>query len=392
MMWKVLVISLFFTLCLGIQPSLAEPSVEIDDETTIAEGIDNTVESELKKAQGLKKFVLQGCSDVDLVKLCAMFPDMKSLQVNEGENIKNLAPLAGLKKLEYLGLSDCAATDLSPVADLTGLKTININAAMRDLSWMEKLVNLTMVSVGSENLTSLKGLPKLSQLKHIVISGGAPDDLTPIVEALPNLVTLDLRDMTLPDLTPLTRLSLLENLQLYCTKLKDFSPLARCSKLVKLYYYGTEGADFATLGKLTQVQELEGGMSDLVNIDWIVNLPNLKSFTTFSEAVKDFSPLAKTHLHVLHFLQMDKSGAIDLASVAKIAELKELSLEDMEVTNFESLSACVALEKVTVKQVKGAGDLAALKKLPKIKKLMVDDEMPEAALSGFGPGVEVVKD
>ena len=392
MIWKSLAFALPLSLCLGIQVPLAEPSVEIDDEATISEGIDGKVERELKKASGLKKFVLQECGDADLAKLCALFPDMEDLQVNDGENIRNLAPLAGLKKLRTLGLSDCAATDLSPVAGLTGLTTLHVQAAMRDLAWMEKLVNLTMVTVGSENLTSLKGLPRLPGLTRIVISGGAPNDLTPIVEALPSLENLALRDMTLPDLTPLTKLSMLEDLDLYGSKLKDFSPLAGCPRLVKLNYYGTEGADYATLGKLSQVRELEGGLSKLKDIAWIAHLPNLKSFFMFSEAVQDFSPLAKTHLESLKLWKMSRGAPVDLAHVAGIAGLRELEIHDMEVTRFEALSACTSLQKVTVTDVQGAGDLAALKKLPALKLVVVDEDMPEAALKGFAPGVKVTRD
>lgn len=391
-MLKSLLIALPLSFCLGVQAPLAEPSVEIDDQTVITEGIDGRVENELKKASGLKKFVLQECGDADLAKLCALFPNIEELRVNEGENIKNLAPLAGLKKLRFLGLSDCAATDLSPVGSLTGLTTLNVSAAMSDLRWMEKLVNLTLVTVGSEKLTSLKGLPRLPRLTHIVISGGQPEDLTPIVEALPNVETLALRDMTLPDLAPLAKLPMLENLDLYGSTLKDFSPLAGCPRLVKLNYYATEGADYSTLGKLNKIQELEGGMSRLKDIAWIAALPNLRRFSMFGEAVQDFSPLVKTHLESLKLWKMSEGAPVDLTHVAKIAGLRDLEIHDMEVTNFEALSACTALEKITVTDVKGAGDLAALKKLPGLKKVVVDDDMPETALKGFASGVEVVRE
>ncbi len=392
MMRKSLILAFLLSFCLFVQAPLADPSVEIGDEVTINEGIDGTVENELNKATGLKKFILQECGDADLAKLCALFPNMEALQVNDGENIRNLAPLAGLKKLQTLGLSGCAATDLSPVAGLTGLTTLHVEAAMSDLSWMEKLVNLTMVTVGSEKFNSLKGLPRLPQLTHIVISGGQPEDLTPIVEALPNLKTLALRDMALPDLTPLAKLSMLEHLDLYGSTLKDFSPLVGCPKLVKLNYYGTEAEDYATLGKLINLQELEGGMSKVRDIAWIVNLPKLKLFSMFNEAVLDFSPLAKTHLEFLKLWKMSRGAPMDLTHVAKIAGLRELEIHDMEVTNFGALSACTTLQKITVTDVKGAGDLAAIKKLPKLRKVVVDGDMPVAALKGFASGVEVVKD
>ncbi|MCR5813686.1 MAG: hypothetical protein K6G15_04255 [Desulfovibrio sp.] len=263
---------------------------------------------------------------------------------------------------------------------------------MSDLAWMNKLVNLTMLSVSSENLTSLNGLPYLPELKQIVFSDGAPSDLSPITTALPGLTSLSLRDMKLPDLTPLTKLSALERLDLYGSKVQDFSPLAACQKLVQVNYYGTENADYAALGKLTQLRELEGGMSKLTDIAWIANLPNLKSFVLFDEVVPNLAPLGKTHLESLKLCQMSKDGPVDLNHVAKIASLKELEIDDMEVTHFEALSACTSLQKITITDVKGVDDLAAIKKLPNLKKVIVDEEFPEAKLKDFAPGVEIIRE
>ena len=78
--------------------------------------------------------------------------------------------------------------------------------------------------------------------------------------------------------------------------------------------------------------------------------------------------------------------------MARIPGLRELEIHDMAVTNFQTPSACTPLQKSTVTDVKGEGDLSAIKKLPELKKVVVDDDRPEAALKGFAPGVEVVKD
>ncbi len=378
-------------LCVGIQTPLAEPSVEIDDMATITEGIDNNVESQLKKAKDLKKFVLEECGDADLAKLCAMFPNMEELQIIDAENIKNLAPLAGLKQLQSLNL-DCAASDLSPLAGLTNLTTLNVEAAMTDLSWMHKLVHLTTITVSGEKLTSLAGLPTIPDFERIVFLGGAPKDLTPLVKAFPNLKAITLSNMSLPDLSPLGKLSQLEELDLNSSKVKDYSPLAACANLTKLCFYGNEGADFSTLGKLTQVSVLEGGLTGLSDISWISNLPNLKSFSMFSEPVADYSPLTKTHLETLSLWKMTKCGPVDLTPIGKITTLTELQLDEMEVTHFEALAALTNLQLIKVVDTKGAGDLAAIKKLPHLKKVVVDEECPEASLAGFGKNVTILRD
>ncbi|MCR5813687.1 MAG: hypothetical protein K6G15_04260 [Desulfovibrio sp.] len=102
MKWKSLPLALTLSLCVNLQAPLAEPSVEIDENVTITEGIDGNVEGILKKASGLKSFVLQEVNDADLAKLCALSPNMEKLQLISAENITDLAPLAKLKNLQRL--------------------------------------------------------------------------------------------------------------------------------------------------------------------------------------------------------------------------------------------------------------------------------------------------
>ncbi len=439
MNWKLFVLVLPLTLCLVVTTTFAAPSVKIGSTTTIQEGITADIESQLKSASGLTKFVLSNATDADLVKLCALFPGMMELKVEKGKHITNLSPLASLKSLKRLTLEGCEASDLTPVASLTGLTWLRVDASMADLTWMEKLTNLSSITVSSKKLVSLKGLPKLANLRSITIDAAKPDDLTPIVEALPNLRELKLRYVQVPDLSPLTKLSSLEDLDLYGATVKDFSPLAACSKLKKLNYYATKGADYATLGKLTQLQDLHGGLSELKDIAWIVNLPHLKKFTLFAEPITDYTPLAKTNLEYLKIWSM--KAPVDLIPVGKISTLKELvfwsveqasgskalsgltalvkltvndynvkkggenfdlsaasgwknlkefSTQNTTLDNFASLASCTGLQNITLSRVQGVTSLAPLKQLPALKYVRVSKGLfPDAELQGFGPGVKV---
>ncbi|MCR4665768.1 MAG: hypothetical protein K5657_00540 [Desulfovibrio sp.] len=392
MKWKSLAIAVPLSLCLGAHTAFADPSVEFEEGAIITEGITDAVEAKLKKEDGLKTFSLQECGDADLARLCSLFPDMETLQITNSSKIKNLAPLAGLKNLVALEIEDCGAADLSPLAGLTGLTTLHVDAAMIDLTWMEKLTNLTLLTLSSEKLTSLKGLPKLPELTDIIISGGVISDLSPLVEAMPALQTLGLREMSLGDMSPLAQLTSLESLDLYGSKIKSFAPLSGCKSLVSLNFYGTEDADYASLGRISSLKELEGGMSGLKDIGWITQLPGLKSFSLFKDPVQDFSPLAKSHLETLKLSEMDGGKTFDLAYVAGIAGLKELVLDDMAVSNFEVLSSLKHLERITLTNVKGAGDLSAIKHLSSLQSVVVDEDVPESALNGFAPGVEISRD
>ena len=438
---KALFLTVPFVLCYFVQ-AMAEPAVQIDETTAnISEGLDAHGERLLQEAEHLKCFVLEDCHDDDLAKICALFPGMEELQIQNGEHITKLAPLSSLTQLKRLAISDCGASDLAALALLTQLTDLLVECSMQDLSWMANLSNLTTVSLASDELVSLKGLPLLPRLRTISISGGRPEDLGPLVQALPNLQSLDLRDMRLPDLTPLTRLSGLRSLSLHGSQLHDFSALAACAHLEKLDYYGTEADDYTTLGKLIQVRELEGGMTQLEDIAFISALPNLKSFSTFSEPIRDLSPLASSSLEKLVLWEIGKNSVeVDLSPVARIHSLKDLRLlsveqvkgsgslgslvnlerliiegyntdsgteqfdlagaaqwqhlaqlilRDVDVLHFEALASCQALTSVELKDMQGAGDLAALKKLPHLKSVELSGNFPAGAAQGFAPAVDV---
>lgn len=439
MNWRFVSLALPLSLSLIAGGAMAAPSVKVGTLTVIKEGIDAAVEGQLKGASNLAKFQLEKGTDADLAKLCALFPNMKELQIKSGAKISNLAPLGALKSLTRLEVRDSTAKDMTPISGLTGLTSVHMDSAMADLAWMEKLTNLTYVSVSSKNLTSLKGLPKLPRLSKLEIDHGAPTDLTPIAESTPNIKTLRLGYVTVPDMTPLTKLSDLTELDLYGATVKDFSPLAGCAKLKTLTYYATKGADYSTLGKLTQVESLMGGLSQLKDISWVANLPKLKKLRLFAEEITDYTPLAKTNLEYLKIWSMKVPA--DLAPVGKIKTLKELviwsldnasgskalaGLEALETVtindynkkkggenfdlaaaagwknlktfstqgtffdNFGELAKCPKLERVTLLSKTQGANLAALKKMTSLKYVRVDKTLfPESELQGFPQGVSV---
>ena len=439
MNWKLLAVALPLSCCLCSAMALAEPSVKKGNTAiTITDGINADVENQLKGETTYTRFVLSHAADADLAKLCALFPGMTTLRIEDAKSITDLTPLAALNKLKRLDLDGCEASDLTPLAGLVGLESLDVKCPTADVAWMEKLTNLMSVKISSEKLTSLKGLPKLQRIRKLEIYSATPDDLTPIAEAMPGLKELKLNSVTIPDLTPLTRLAMLEDLDLYGATVKDFSPLAACPRLKKLNYYATKGADYSTLGKLTRLQELKGGLTELSDIAWIANLPGLKKFTLFAEAVTDYAPLAKTRLEYLKIWSM--KAPVDLVPVGKITtlkelvfwsveevsgskalagltelkkltvngfnkkdggehfdlsaasgwkKLKELSMQETEVDNFAALAACTSLENISLIKM-NVPDLTPLKQLPALKSVRVSkDFVTDAELQGFGPKVKV---
>jgi len=427
-----------------------ESSVEISDEkdeVTITGEVTDEILAEIKKEVGKTKglvFELKEIeSDEDLEKICAAFPDMKELSIDEPVELTSITPVANLKGLKRFYLNGGTVDDFSPLSGLTGLTSLEIrsndseNGMMApDLKWMRKLTNLTDLRIGAcselRNLVSLEGIPSLPELTAATFTGGAPADLTPL-QALAGLKSLDLTDTVIADLSPLTGLSALENLSLYGAEVEDFSPLAGCPALKELTIYGTSEADYSTLGKLTQLRNLQGGLTRLDDISWITGMTSLKIYRMFSEKVTDYTPLAKTQIEDLTIWSMKapvdlmqlsgvaslkklklwnvknasrfeglaslanleelilmgmnaKDGtAVDMAFAASLGNLKILTLSGSEISNFDAVAQCAKLEKVEIdSKTTGIDNLAALKKLPNLAALQVPkNRFSEEDLAGF---------
>ncbi|MBQ1539881.1 MAG: hypothetical protein II132_01815 [Desulfovibrio sp.] len=429
--------SLLFSLCavgLMATPLLAAPQAKLNGSNfAISEGVDDSVLSQIKADMGKVKepsklgFALSKVKDEDLAKLCQAYPDMYALNVTSSKDLTSLAPLAGLKKLEALGL-DVGVADLSPLAGLTGVKTLKIvDKSVTDIAPLAKLVNVLKLdlnlesvadfsplagmtkleavdvkgkamgpdlkwmsgmkqlrrfsvtgnSIGGPNekkLVSIEGLPSLPNLKDATLSGAAPKDLSPLAAAFPSLTRLSLSYCAISDLAPLTKLAKLKDLSLYGAHVKDFSPLAGCPALEKVTYYATKGCDYSTLGKLAQVTELNGGLTALNDISWVAGLKNLKKFDVFAEQVKDYAPLASTGVERFQIWSMKVPQ--DLTSLGKVATLKNLKLWSLnDVSGEAALAGLTNLSTLTIDEVNVKSgnpvNLSFLGKLSGLKNLTV---------------------
>ena len=436
--------------------AFAAPSVKVaDGRVTIQEAVTDEIVAEAKKGLGDSKnidisFSKFGTNE-DLAKICAAFPNMKGLTIDGPKDLTDITPLANMKDLASLIIRGGNVANFGPLSELTGLSHLRISSTGQengmlspDLKWMSKLSNLSTLEIGAPRelgtLVSFEGIPAAPKLSSAAFKGGKPADLTPL-QALSKLKSLDLTGSTIADLTPLTGIPLLEKLSLYGVDVRDFSPLAGCKALKELVYYATKDSDYSTLGKVTQVQLLQGGLTKLDDIAWIVNLGKLKKYSLFAEPVADYSPLAKTPVEDLQIWKMNipakldqLSGVVtvkklklwdlkvegsfdglgtlvnveelildgmnakdgspaDLAFVKSFAKLKVLTINKSEISNFDAVANCAALEKVVLYQPTGIESLAALKGLPNLKELQVPkDKFPADQLTGFAnPNIKIAQ-
>ena len=449
-----IIVPTLFCLALGhAYTTFAEPSVKLERNTfAIAEAVNADILAQIKAGigkvdQSKLGFSLSKIKDEDVTALCAAYPMTTELSIRDSAGLTSLAPVAGLKELRSIRLEGGhKVADLTPLAGLTAMQTIDMSGSEfgPDLKWMSGMTKLTQVTVkgynASKKITSFEGIPSLPALKRVNLGNTTPADLTPLVTALPALETLDLAYCVIKDLSPLAKLARLKELNLYGADVKDFSPLAGAAALKKLTYYAVTGADFSTLGKLTQVENLQGGLTKLADIAWVADLPNLREFRVFAEYIKDYTPLAKAKVENFTIWNMREtvdlsqlSGAasftylklwglkkatgfeglgalvnlkeliiddvnqkdgipVDMSFAKALVNVEKLNLTSSNVVNFDAVAACVKLTSVDLNKSTGITSLAVLKKLPALKTLTVaKDAFPAAELEGFDAKVRITQ-
>jgi internalin A len=212
-------------------------------------------------------------------------------------------------------------TDLSPLAGLTGLQSLNLSDCQRvtDPAPLAGLQALQSLDLASTAVTDLAPLAGLQALQRLVLLGTAVTDLAPLT-GLQALQSLHLASCEcLRDLAPLAGLQALQELNLSSTAVTDLAPLPGLRALQSLnlrYCYGM--TDLAPLAGLQALQSLYLAITAVTDLDPLAGLQALQSLDLSRTAVTDLAPLAG-----LQALQsLDLRHCRDVTDLAPLPELQ----------------------------------------------------------------------
>ena len=211
----------------------------------------------------------------------------------DGKDIRDLTGIQFATKLSVIKGSGSKVSDLSPIAGLTQLKSLDIDfidspSVIHDAKQLSRLVNLTFLALhGVEDLTPLAGLPKLERL---FVSHSNIRDLSPLA----GLVNLELIHMgtSASDLSPLAGLTKLRHLYLPGARISDLTPLVGLTGLEELYLFGNDVTDISLLARLTDLKRLDLSRTDISDISPLAGLSNLKWLNLHANKISDISALA----------------------------------------------------------------------------------------------------
>lgn len=170
--------------------------------------------------------------------------------------LNDITPLASLTELEALSLAGC--TGLFNVAPLAGLKRLtHVDLFATKVRDLRPLMGLPLVSLNLSDteVVDLTALAKLTKLRSLNLGGLSIRDISAL-RGLTALEELDLGHSGVKDLAPLRSLTKLRRLVIWHTPVADITPLSSLSELEVLYLNGTKVTDISPLSSLTKLEQI----------------------------------------------------------------------------------------------------------------------------------------
>ena len=318
--------ALDFPKIVGKPPVITEPdrlpgtAVHIPDpnlRAAIAEALGKNPNAPItaEDMERLKKLELQNRSIQDLAGL-QFATNMDRLVLGpwgeEGNQISDLSPIAGLINLRTLWINNNPVSDISPLKGLKNLTDLRFRDAhvLFDLSPIAGLVNLKVLDLFGNNVS----------------------DLSPLA-GLINLEWLTLERNNISDLSPLAGLINLESLWFSASgNVSDLSPLAGLINLKRIFSWGNPISDLSPLMGLTQLEKIDICGGDLFDLTPLAGLTGLKELYLRKNRISDVSPL--TGLTELNRLNLAHNNISDISSLAGLTNLEWLRINDNEISDF----------------------------------------------------------
>ena len=145
----------------------------------------------------------------------------------------------------------------------------------------------------------------------------------------------------LSDVGPLTKLSLLQELQLWDVPLKDLSALSPLVHLETLGVHNTPLASLAGLAGLVNLKDLDLGLAHIDDLSPIAQLDHVQRLRVAAEKGAQLAPLGKlTSLRTLELVVHDAN----VAPVAALHGLRSLELFGKHPTGTDALARLSSLE------------------------------------------------
>lgn len=317
-----------------------------------------------------------------------------------GDNLTDITPLSALGGLVFLDLSNNSISNLQPLENLRELKTLYLdNNPITDFSALYNLPLLEMLSIRGIGITD-EQLKALSEaLPSCKIHSETADETVSEVTVgslsfRTDATELDLSNMGITDLSPLTVCRGLKKLDITGNNLSDLTPLMDLPELEwlsfkdnvvtdlrplmgmqSLHYINAEGNGITgttALAMLTDLNELYLAFNPIKDLSGLQNLVNLRVLGLESTDLNDEKLDQLATMSSLDVLRIHDNPALTGEAVDALkAQLRGCSIQHSDLIYFVDICGERVKEDTTEIELFGRGitDISPILKLKKLEKL-----------------------
>lgn len=149
----------------------------------------------------------------------------------------------------------------------------------------------------------------------------------------------------------------------------DLSPLEKLSHLKKLDLYGGDFDDITPVSNIRSMEDLNISGTHIYDINSLQKLTNLKKLNLFGGSYKNITPIA--NLFNLEELNLQSTRITNIAQLRNLKKLKILYIHETQVSDLEPVKDLISLERLYISRTK-ITNFEPLKELTKLKRLAID--------------------
>ena len=176
-------------------------------------------------------------------------------------------------------------------------------------------------------------------------------------------------DMTISDLSPLSKLSELQEVNLARTPVSDLMPLRNLNGLQILNVSNTSVSSLEPLHYCTHITGLAVRGLALGDLNVVVNFPDLEDLDFSNTKVSSLEPLA--NLDSVDDLRLSGTPVSDLSPIAGLTNIELLNITSTKVTTLDPLKNMTKL-RILQADSTGISSLKGLDNLPALQKIYCD--------------------
>ena len=323
-------------------------------------------------------FVRCSFEDGAFANLCGIASYFTRLKLSECTGITDYTALSKLSYLGELEIVNCGLTDAQLAqVDLSGnqyLANIDFseNAQLSDLTPLsaraDSLVKLTVDKTSVRDFSALKDCGKL-------VSVSARECGITSLESLTNqtIVSLDIEDNAIPDLSPLQGFSLLATLDANNNQITDLSPLAGHEPLISLHVANNQITDLSPLAETPYLVSLSVADNDIESLLPLAGCKLLRAVSVQNNRLTSLTGLEEAL--ELAFLRAEGNQITDLDGIANCTVLYVANLNDNALTNIDVLGKSAATLRYVFFDNNQVENIDALADTPELQYLSFDNNL-----------------